>query len=95
MEKISKAFLRIALLSLASDLKRITQSIQRNSHANAQRFTSEAEKWLIKAQKNSSPSTLKLLKNIDTTLKEKNDLKKAESCLMYSVLLQNRAISKK
>lgn len=83
---------KTALLSLASDLKRISQSIQRNSNSNIVRFSQEAEKWLKEAQKTNDHSIAKLLNKINKVLKRKNDLIKAEDCLMYSVLLQNRSV---
>ncbi|OGE06757.1 hypothetical protein A2W70_04890 [Candidatus Curtissbacteria bacterium RIFCSPLOWO2_02_41_11] len=86
---------KLALLSLSSDLKRIVQSIQRGSLANTKRFNQEAKRWLIKSQKNKNVALLKLLGKIEETLKQKNDLRKAEDCLMYSVLLQNRALQLK
>ncbi len=82
---------KVAILSLANDLKRITQSIQRGANNNAQRFNQEAQKWLIQAQKSKGGSIHKLLTKIAKTLEEENNLIKAEECLMYSVLLQNRA----
>ena len=86
---------KVALLSLASDLKRITQSIQRKAKRNTQIFNKEAKKWLKTAKKNSNPAILRLLNSVDTVLKQKDDLKKAEDCLMYSVILQNRALLEK
>lgn len=83
---------KLALLSLSGDLKRITQSIQRNSKS-AERFNNEAKKWLNKSQHIDNVSIQKILKKIEVSLEAKNDLKKAEECLMYSVLLQNRAIN--
>lgn len=83
---------KLALLSLSGDLKRITQSIQRNSKS-AERFNTEAKKWLNKSQHIDNVSIQKILKKIEASLEAKNDLKKAEDCLMYSVLLQNRAIN--
>lgn len=83
---------KIILLSLSMDLKRIVQSIQKDSQGNASRFSMEAEKWL-KESKNTKDSYLKkLLVKIEKTLAGKNDLKKAEDCLMYSVLIQNHAL---
>lgn len=86
---------KVALLSLASDLKRIVQAIQRNSSSNATRFNFEAKKWLKKSKKTQDRSILKLLGKVEKVLDDKNNLKKAENCLMYSVLIQNRVISSK
>ena len=80
---------KVALLSLASDLKRITQSIQRNS-ASVKVFNQEAQKWLKIAKKTNDLSILKVLIEVEKLLKRKDNLLKAEDCLMYSVLIQNR-----
>ena len=80
-----------SLLALSSDLKRISLSIQRNSPASANRFNQEADKWLKLSSNTSDKSIKKLLSRVETTLKQKNNLKKAEDCLMYSTLLQNRS----
>lgn len=83
---------RVILLSLSLDLKRITTAIQRNSTA-VEKFNVEANKWLTQAMKLDNDKLNTLLKNTKKTLDLKNDLKKAEDCLMYSVLLQNQALS--
>ena len=83
---------KITLLSLSMDLKRITQSIQRGSQENAGRFSLEARKWLKESKKTKDGYLRKLLVKIEKTLGRKNDLRKAEDCLMYSVLIQNQAI---
>ena len=83
---------KVTLLSLSMDLKRITQSIQRGSWENAGRFSLEARKWLKESKKTKDGYLRKLLAKIEKTLGRKNDLKKAEDCLMYSVLIQNHAI---
>ena len=83
---------KVTLLSLSMDLKRITQSIQRGSQENAKRFSLEARKWLEESKKTKAGYLRKLLVKIEKTLGRKNDLKKAEDCLMYSVLIQNQAI---
>ena len=83
------------LLYLSSDLKRICQSIQRNSTKTTKIFSKEAQKWLQEAKKTNDQSIQDLLLKVDQVLKSKNDLIKAENCLMYSVILQDRAISSK
>lgn len=83
---------KIVLQSLASDLKRITLSIQRNSLPTAIRFNQEAERWLQESKNGSDLSTKKLLARVEEVLKRDNDLQKAEDCLMYSTLLQNRSL---
>ena len=84
---------KILLQSLASDLKRITLSIQRDSSASAERFSNEAKRWLGEsAQQIEDQPTKHLLQRIDRVLAEENNLKKAEDCLMYSMILQNRSL---
>lgn len=82
---------KLALQSLSSDLKRISLSIQKNSLTSANCFNQEADKWLKLSSNTSDKSIKKLLGRVKTTLKQKNSLKKAEDCLMYSTLLQNRS----
>ena len=82
---------KITLLSLSNDLKRITTSIQSGSMENADRFTKEAKRWV---KNDVGDEYLKsLMTKIAKSLEEKNDLKKAEDCLLYSVLLQNQAVN--
>lgn len=83
---------KVILLSLSMDLKRIGQSIQRDSQENAGRFCTEAKKWLEESKNTKDSYLRKLLAKIENTLESKNDLKKAEDCLMYSVLIQNHAL---
>jgi len=84
---------KIALQSLSSDLKRIGLSIQRNSLVSAVRFNTEAERWLRESQKTGDQSILKLLEKVENSLQSENDLKKAEDCLMYSTLIQNKTLA--
>lgn len=86
---------KLTLLSLSNDLKRITTSIQRNSSENSRRFQKEAKKWLKESSNINDPYLENLLKKIDSTLKLKDSLDKAEACLMYSVLIQNQALYSK
>lgn len=83
---------KVALLSLSMDLKRITTSIQRGSDDNANRFTQEARRWISEIQNNNDKYLKKLLSKIEATLNKKDDPEKAEDCLMYSVLTQNKAL---
>lgn len=81
---------KVTLLSLSMDLKRITISIQRGSMENAKRFSQEAQRWI---KKDVDDNYLKkLMEKISETLQKKDDLVKAEDCLMYSVLIQNEAL---
>lgn len=81
---------KVILQSLASDLKRITLSIQRNSLGTAERFNKEAQKWLEETKRINRNAPDKLIHQIEFTLKQENSMRKAEDCLMYSVLLKNR-----
>lgn len=92
MDKINKASLRVTLLSLSNDLKRITTSIQRGSFENSKRFSIEAKRWIAEIQDKDDLYLKKLLQKIEVTLNKKDNLEKAESCLMYSVLTQNKAL---
>lgn len=82
---------KVIFLSLSLDLKRITTAIQRDSSAVG-KFNSEADEWLIQARKLKVKKMEWLLEKIEKTLKRRDDLEKAEECLMYSFLIQNRAI---
>ncbi len=83
---------KIVLLSLSNDLKRICLSIQRKSFSSADEFNREAKKWLAESLKIKDNNILPILMEVDKSLNRQNDLVKAEDCLMYSVLLQNRAM---
>ncbi len=84
------------LQALSSDLKRVCLSIQKGSNTTAETFSNEAMGWLNEAEKTiKNPNTQDLIKKAKVTLTEKNDLAKAEECLMYSVLFQNRSFSLK
>lgn len=82
------------LLSLSLDLKRITTAIQRDSSA-VEKFNDEAKNWLAQSKNLKDTNLNHLLTKIETTLKGNNDLSKAEDCLMYAFLLQNRALIQK
>ncbi|MBI3342469.1 hypothetical protein HY024_05085 [Candidatus Curtissbacteria bacterium] len=83
---------KITLLSLSNDLKRITTSIQRGSFENSKRFSTEAKRWIAEIQDKDDPYLKKLLSKIEKSLNKKDSLEKAEDCLMYSVLTQNKAL---
>jgi hypothetical protein len=85
---------KVTLLSLSMDLKRVVQSIQRNSTQNAVRFSQEAKRWVNESKGTKDQYLKGLLTKIEKTLDLENDLKKAEDCLMYSVLIQNQALYK-
>lgn len=85
---------KVTLLSLSLDLKRVVQSIQRDSAQNVVRFSQEAKRWIDVSKGTKDEYLQGLLAKIEKTLDLKNDLKKAEDCLMYSVLIQNHALYK-
>lgn len=82
---------KVVLLSLSVDLKRICTAIQRNSSAVV-KFNGEAGNWLGMAKSTNDKELCMLLDKIEKTLKMENNLEKAEDCLMYSFLIQNRAL---
>jgi len=83
---------RVVLLSLSLDLKRITTAIQRDSSA-VLKFNDEASGWLVQAQNLGFQNLDGMLLKIKKTLGAENNLEKAEDCLMYSFLVQNRALA--
>ncbi len=78
------------LLNLSADLKRICIGIQRKSFGMADEFAGQATRWL--KIKTKIYHTQEIIKKIKQLLDQPNSLEKAEDCLMYSVLLQNRAM---
>lgn len=85
---------KIVLLSLSVDLKRICTAIQRDSSAVV-KFNSQAKSWLNSAKSTDDKKLQKLLEKVERTLKMQNNPEKAEDCLMYSFLIQNRAMALK
>jgi len=81
---------RIALESLASDLKRVSLGLQRGSHPMAERFAQEAlaRKNEIKMQ-SVKPYIKKILLRLETTLTQKDKNRAAEDALTYSIIIQN------
>lgn len=86
---------KIILASLASDLKRVTLGLQRNSYSMVDRFTAEALKR--KSEVNLKELELymqNLLANLEEKLSTKDQNKKAEDALLYSTLIQNYVLYK-
>jgi hypothetical protein len=80
---------RIVISSLAMDLKRVAQGLQRGSETMAVRFKDESIKRCREIQPESLPSYIvKIITNTQITLHQWNN-NTAEDALMYSVLLQN------
>ncbi len=86
---------KIILASLASDLKRVTLGLQRNSSAMVDRFSAEALRRKSEINLNElEPYMLTLLEKLDKTLSTNNQGNKAEDALLYSTLIQNYVLYK-
>ena len=85
---------KIALSSLALDLRRVAMGYHRGSTAMADRFLAEAlrRKDEIKSS-DVKPYVAKLLVKISSLKTIEDNSDKAEDALMYSILFQNAAIS--
>ena len=86
---------KIALGSLAMDLKRVALGYYRNSTKVAEIFMEEA----LKRQKEVDVTSVKpyvkdLLSKLEDIKNEKDKQKVAEDALMYSILFQNAALAK-
>ncbi len=84
---------KVALASLAMDLKRVALGYHRGSPVMANRFFDEALKR--KREINIlelKPYIRKIIDKIETIKSEKEEQKRAEDALLYSILLQNAAI---
>lgn len=85
---------KIALSSLALDLRRVALGYHRHSKEMAERFFEEALKR--KEEVNIAlvkPYVRTLLLSMENIHLEKDDQDKAENALMYSILFQNAAIN--
>lgn len=83
---------KIALSSLAMDLKRVALGYHRGSDTMAKRFFEEAIKRRNEVDRKSvKPYIGKILDNLEL-MKHKNKEDIAEDALMYSTLLQNTAL---
>lgn len=84
---------KIALSSLAMDLKRVALSYHSGSVTTARRFLEEAIKRRDEVDKKKVRSYLKkILGNLDQLVSQKDNQKIAEDALMYSTLFQNAAL---
>lgn len=84
---------KIALSSMALDLRRVALGYNRGSHAMAERFLDEA----ISRKKEIDPLMVKpyiskLLNKVLRLKSEESDQNKAEDALLYSILFQNAAV---
>jgi hypothetical protein len=83
---------KIAIESLAMDLRRVAQSYYRGSHAVGCRFSQEALKRVSEINMAEvRPYIQKLLLALDSELKKEDTLSIAESSLLMSTLFQNYA----
>jgi hypothetical protein len=81
---------KIALGSIAMDLKRAALGYHRGSYSMAEKFLDEALKRRREIDSSLlKPYLVKLLKDIDKIKKEKKKDKAAEDALLYSTLFQN------
>ncbi len=84
---------KLALASLAMDLKRVALGYHRGSLNTAKRFLQEALKRRGEIDQSLvKPYLVKLLMKFPTIVKEKDQQKIAEDALMYSTLFQNAAL---
>jgi len=84
---------KIALSSLAMDLKRVALGYHRGSFIVANRFLEEVLKRREEINKTSpKPYLVRFLKDIDKLKIERDSMKKAEDALLYSILFQNAAL---
>lgn len=84
---------KIALSSLALDLKRVALSYFRGSDKVAERFLKEAFLRREEVDKNKIKKYLvKLLDDLDNFENEKDKKKVAEDALMYSKLFENASL---
>lgn len=85
---------KIALESLAMDLKRAALGYYRGSEAMAARFAKEAKARKEELRNvNLKPYLRNLLSKMDDILKQKDHKKLAEDALMYSTLFQNASLN--
>jgi len=87
---------KIALSSLALDLKRVALGYWRGSNDMAERFFEEAlkRKKEIDSRK-VKPYIRNLLSNFEKIKFDKDQKRQAEDALMYSTLFQNASLVKK
>jgi hypothetical protein len=85
---------KIALSSLAMDLRRAAMGYYRGSSKMADRFLQEAGKRKMEIDTTLIKPYLKgLISKLDDICKEEDDKQKAEDALMYSILFQNAALA--
>lgn len=86
---------KIALSSLALDLKRVALGYWRGSNSMAERFFGEALKRKREIDSTKTKPYIKnLLSSFEKIKLEKDEKRKAEDALMYSTLFQNASLAK-
>ncbi len=81
---------KIALESLAMDLRRVAQCYHRGSNKSAERFSQEALKRVSEINKSELKQYIvNILDKIELELSQDDTTARAESSLMYSTLFQN------
>lgn len=84
---------KIALSSLALDLRRVALAYDRGSEKVADRFFEEALKRKKEVEVSKiKPYIVKLLDEFEDIKLEEDQQKRAEDALMYSTLFQNAAL---
>lgn len=86
---------KIALSSLALDLKRVALGYWRGSKSMSERFFEEALKRKAEIDsRKTKPYVKSLLENFEKIRFGEDDKRKAEDALMYSILFQNASLAK-
>lgn len=84
---------KLALASLAMDLKRVAIGYNRSSNIMAERFFKEALKRRKEINQESvKPHVRKILNKLEAMKNQKHHKEIAEDALMYSTLLQNASL---
>lgn len=79
--------------SLSNDLFRIASLKQRGCHIAANRFLQEAKRWSVPLAESSVKQYIRnIAKDVSNTSEVELELGKAETFLMYGILLQNYAL---
>jgi hypothetical protein len=79
--------------SLSNDLMRVANLQQRGSDKAAQRFFTEAKRWVSDlSQMKVKGYIKKIINDLDKETFEDSSIEKAEKFLMYSILLQNYSL---
>ncbi|MBU1327124.1 hypothetical protein KKB64_04640 [Patescibacteria group bacterium] len=85
---------KIALSSLAMDLKRIALWLHRKSYSMADRFLNEAMKRKNEVNTNDLLPYMKAIIERVGSLSDRDNIHKAEDALMYSTRIQNYVLYK-